>query len=106
MALNNDDFVLLMREIGHWAAATFPGESMEEKLLHLREELDEIEQDSGDSEEWADGVILLFDAARIRGFGAAQVIEAVRRKFAKNKTRKWRRDADGVYRHVKDNGSE
>lgn len=96
-----DAFVQMLREIGIWAAATFPGESMDEKLTHLCEEIEEARADPANVEEWADAVILVFDAARAAGHTPDQIVLGVRRKFFKNQNRTWERRDDGVYRHVK-----
>ncbi len=74
----------LQREISSWATVTFPGQTVESKLAHLKDEVDELIQAPGDGEEMADCVILLFNLAELQGF---DLIEEARRKMEKNRLR-------------------
>lgn len=94
------DLFILTDEIAVWAAKTFPDESVEGKLEHLKEEVEELLDDPDDLGEWADCFMLLFDAARKKGLAKAQIIEAMRAKFEVNKTRTWRDVGNGVHKHV------
>lgn len=97
----------LVREAGEWSDETF-GHSWNDgdaagvpSLYHLREEIDELIASPGDLTEWADVVLLLFDAARRRQITVQDIIVAAREKFEVNKRRKWRApDENGVVRHV------
>lgn len=94
----------LVAEIGSWADDTFcafPGNYRGESIVaHLRKEVLELQQNTRDMEEVADCVILLFHLAHQNGWS---LTDAIRRKFAVLKTRKWGEpDADGVIEHVRD----
>lgn len=78
-------------------------------LNHLKEEVQELIDAVGkenEEEEWADCILLLLDAYRIR-YGEKATSEKLE-KMAYNKlyilhTRKWEEDPDqdGVFRHIK-----
>lgn len=92
----------LLIEIGEWAEKTFKSEDARGKILHLREEVDELLENLSDEEEWADCFLLLFDGARKQGFTFEQITELIYRKYQKNLTRTWKEEAGGVYHHVKE----
>ena len=85
----------VQQESGHWIAKTFPGETLEEKLKHLQEEIDELKKCPSDPMEMADCALLLFDIATYHG---VDLLDAARAKLEINRTRKWEKTDDG-YRH-------
>jgi len=87
----------LLPRVAVWAAATFREETVQSKLEHLLEEVQEILAAPGDIEEYADALMLLFDAARLAGFGLAELVSAMDAKFQVNQRREWR-----GFRHVKE----
>lgn len=100
--IEDHELPALLREVGEWAQKTFPDESVKGKLLHLREEVDELLEAPGDEGEWADCFLLLFDAARKQGLAFNDVANMILRKYKKNRARKRKAEPDGVYHHVKE----
>lgn len=71
-------------------------------LTHLRRELEEIENDPNDIEEWADAMLLFMHGLRERGFSIASLVIALEKKFEVNRNRKWKApDEHGVVEHEK-----
>lgn len=88
----------LQRQIGIWAALTFPHQTAASKLAHLRDEVTELEQAPADGEEMADIAILLFALAELAG---CDLLAEIQKKFQKNKARQWGQpDARGVVKHI------
>lgn len=89
-----------------WSQATFGPDGERGPtgpLNHLAKEVREALANPDDLTEYADLVFLVFDAARRAGFSYAQLEEAVTRKLAVNKARRWGpRSADGVVEHVRE----
>jgi len=84
-----------------WASQTFPGQSVESKIKHLKTEILELEAAPMDGEEMADCVILLASIASEANINLAEVSWA---KLEKNKTRVWSEpDEDGIRRHLDTN---
>lgn len=71
-------------------------------LKHLQREVQELLDNPNDPMEWADCFLLLLDAARRKGYSVEQLTEFAIQKLAINKTRKWEKQEDGVFLHVKD----
>lgn len=87
--------------VARWAAVAFPNSSPQTKLLHLKEEVDELlkaEAAHGDVEsEAADILLILLHYAESHGFS---LMAAALAKFEVVKARKWGPpDAQGVVRH-------
>jgi hypothetical protein len=73
-----------------WSEITFgPGARTLGVLNHIRSELDEIEADPTDLEEWVDVVILAFDGAWRAGWEPQEIIDAIVAKQSKNEARTW-----------------
>ena len=91
----------LQRDLGHWSDSVFGKRSDPSgPLKHLKEEVDEVLERPDDVEEWADCLLLLLDAARIKGIDACSLLLACQSKLEKNKQRKWGKpDSDGIFRH-------
>lgn len=66
-----------------------PGPRAAGVVDHIRKELREIEENPGDLAEWIDVVILALDGAWRTGATAAQIIDALVAKQAKNEARSW-----------------
>lgn len=73
-----------------WSHKTFgPGTRLLGVLDHIRKELEEIEANPSDVEEWVDVIILAFDGAWRAGWEPQQIIDAIKAKQAKNEARTW-----------------
>lgn len=74
-----------------WSIQTFgPGDRTKGVIDHIKKELIEIEQSSGqDIEEWIDVIILALDGAWRAGFTTTQITDALYMKQVKNELRKW-----------------
>ena len=92
----------LLREVGAWAQRAFPNESVQGKLEHLQEEVNELRENTNDKEEWADCFLLLFDAARKNGYTFDDIANLILRKYQKNLKRSWKEDSAGVYHHFEE----
>ena len=88
-------------EMTDWAEKTFPQRTNHSILTHLRRELDEIEANPDDVEEWADAMLLFLHGLRERKIDLKHLIVALDIKFEKNKKRKWGTpDEHGVVEHL------
>jgi len=95
------DWNRIQNTIFNWSEITFPDSGVKSKLAHLREEIDEIDDDPTNLEEWADGAILFINAAKSAGYSMTQIYDAVELKHEKNTQRKWGLpDENGVVHHV------
>jgi NTP pyrophosphatase (non-canonical NTP hydrolase) len=93
-------------EITAWQKETFPTATMQSKIAHLKQELEEVlDPDQSFAAlrlEFADCLFLLFGAASVAGMSYADIIEAIDHKFERNKNRKWGTpDKDGIVNHIK-----
>jgi NTP pyrophosphatase (non-canonical NTP hydrolase) len=101
---------VLLDDIGVWSTKTFPNQTSISKLCHLTKEVEELKEAIAKKHsreekalEFADCFTLLFDSARIEGFNASDIKEAMEAKYEINKNRKWGvPDENGVIHHVKD----
>jgi hypothetical protein len=66
-----------------------PGERAAGIIAHIKKELDEIEENTLDLEEWIDVVILAFDGAWRSGYTSDQITDMLRKKQVKNELRLW-----------------
>jgi NTP pyrophosphatase (non-canonical NTP hydrolase) len=90
----------LVREIGVWNRETFPTVTLKAKAEHLRREAIELAQDLNDENEMADIFILLAGIVDYLGVDLAQAVE---KKMAKNRKRKWGPpDEHGVVEHIEE----
>jgi len=96
--IDNNSLIDFQNSIHEWASSTFPGQSVESKIKHLKTEILELEAAPSDGEEMADCFILLASIASEANINLAEVSWA---KLEKNKTRVWSEpDADGIRRHL------
>jgi len=98
------DMKAFFDEKAAWSLATFgPSDRYDRVVAHIRKELEEIEADPTDLEEWIDVVQLAMDGAwRAAGADGARFVEALITKHRKNLARKWTVGPDGVAEHVRE----
>lgn len=88
-----------------WSLATFPDATAVSSLRKLESEIKEIESDieTGQRrpEEYADALMCLFNSAGRNGITVVEIIDAFSAKLEVNKARKWRRNPDNSYSHIK-----
>ena len=96
-----NDWDLMQTALCNWAKETF-GDQIHQAGTHskLMEEIEELGEDFTDLEEYADVMILFVQVAKDSGFTMSDIFNAVRRKFAKNKTRTWEKSGDGKFQHT------
>jgi hypothetical protein len=88
---------------GEWSDATFGARSPLGPLHHLKKEVEEVIDDPGDIEEYADCGLLLMDALRLAGFTMDDLYDAMWLKFEKNKNRTWGiPDEYGCSEHIRE----
>lgn len=83
------EFQAWLEQHKQWADATFPSQTIQEKLEHCDEELQEILAQPTDLHEWADATILLLNALVTQGYTLEQLLEAMQEKHEICKKRKW-----------------
>lgn len=66
-----------------------PGHRSKGIIEHIRKELEEIEAEPLDLEEWVDVLILALDGAWRAGWHAEEIIRAYHAKVKKNSEREW-----------------
>lgn len=92
----------LQNEIVAFTNKTFGQSTVDAKLRHLADEVEETRATPEDRLEWADCVILLLDAAHRAGLTLDDLHQAVKQKMEINASRKWGApDEHGVVRHIK-----
>lgn len=88
-----------------WSEKTFPEATPLSSLCKLREEIKEIEQDLSQGnlypEEYADAMMCLLDSAKRAGITVEEILLAYELKTEKNKKRKWSKNPDNSYSHIK-----
>ena len=91
---------------GVWSDSTFGKGDGRGALNHLKREVEEVHEARGTPDqlvEYADCLMLLFDAARRDGFKASDVLQAAWAKLRVNLEREWGdRNEDGSVEHVRD----
>lgn len=101
----------LIDQIIIWQNDTFPSATAKSKLLHLREEIEELLMEINNpnmciedlESEFADCFLLLFGAANKIGFTLKDIQRIMSEKLNKNKMRNWQEpDENNVYRHIKE----
>ncbi len=96
-------------EVVKWQKETFPTASPGSKIAHLKQEVEELENDVaggnliGAQKEFADCFLLLFGAAYASGYSWKDIWQFIDWKMQVNKKRKWGKpDANGVVNHIKE----
>ena len=98
--------------ITNWQKETFPNSNANSKIVHLKQEVDELQSDvmynSIDARlEFADCFILLFGAAKAHGMSYEDICAAIDEKMHINVNRKWGKpDKNGVVNHIKNETNE
>ena len=99
------DIVNLENERFAWSIVTFPEATSISSLRKLEGEVLEIEADINagikEPEEYADALMCLFDSAGRHGISVEEIIIAFAKKLEKNKKRKWNKNPDDTYSHIK-----
>lgn len=100
-------FELHLAQQREFSLKTFgPGTRTAGVIDHIRRELNEIEADPSDIEEWIDVVILGLDGAWRAGYEPHEIITALREKQARNQAREWpdwrTADPDRAIEHVRE----
>jgi NTP pyrophosphatase (non-canonical NTP hydrolase) len=94
----------------NWSLKNFPQATPISSLRKLEGEIKEVEQHLSDpgqfnrgelSEEYADCLMCLFDSAGRFGISPVEIFEAFEKKLAINKARKWEKNPDNTYSHIK-----
>lgn len=90
-----------------WSREVFTEATAESALLKCEEEIREIRADieaEGHSvpEEYADVIMCLFDSAGRHKINAEEIMEAYAMKIEKNINRKWKKNPDNTYSHIKE----
>lgn len=84
------DFVQMCREQEEWSRATFGDKpTVHSVIAHLEKEIGELKADPMDPKEWADVIILGIEGMLRAGYPPESVENAIRRKMAINRARKW-----------------
>jgi len=101
------DLVGHLRRQRDFSLRTFgPGHRTKMVLDHIRKELDEIEADPLDLEEWVDVILLALDGAWRVGMDPEVIAAAIDRKQAKNEKRTWpdwrTADPNRAIEHIKE----
>lgn len=99
------DLVEMEEERLKWSLETFPEATPISSLRKAEEEMKEVEVniESGikDEEEYADWLMCLLDSAGRDGIWVGDILIAFARKKEKNKLRKWKKNPDNSYSHIK-----
>ena|ERR1044072_1691099 len=96
-----------------WSRKTFPEATAMSSLEKLKQEIKEVEDEyaldlpeffkQGElAEEYSDCLMCIFDSAGRAGITVTQIRDAFEKKLEKNKARKWQKNDDNTYSHVKD----
>lgn len=84
------DLIKHLKRQSSFSLKTFgPGSRTKGVLDHIRKELNEIEQQPNDLEEWVDVILLAFDGAWRSGATPEQIVEMLNAKQTKNEARDW-----------------
>lgn len=84
------DLLEFIKDYQNWNQETFgPGERTKGHIDHIQEELTEIEKDPHDTVEWVDIMFLAISGALRHGASPEEIVETMRAKLAKNKSREW-----------------
>jgi len=101
------DLTDLLRAQREWSTETFgPGSRLQGVLAHIRKEIEEVEANPTDVEEWIDVVILALDGAWRAGHEPEEIVAALIAKYEENRNRVWpdwrTADPNGAIEHVRE----
>jgi hypothetical protein len=100
------NLIELEKERLEWSLKTFPEATPIASLRKLESEIQEIEDDIKNGfqvpEEYADALMCLFDSAGRHGISVEEIIKAFAVKLDINKARKWKKNPDNSYSHIKE----
>jgi hypothetical protein len=103
--MNTPNLIELEAERLEWSLKTFPEATPLSSLFKLESEIAEIKHDLEHGkrrpEEYADALMCLFDSAGRQGINPKEIINAFAQKLEVNKARKWVKNPDNSYSHVK-----
>lgn len=91
---------ILFWDIHLWSRRTFGTQRLGGVLAHLSKEVKELRDDPCDLEEYADVLMLVFDAASHAGYTYLELIKATRQKLEENERRHWVKQPDGSFQHT------
>ena len=87
---NKFDFIEFLNHKISWSAKNFgPGRRTKGIVAHIRKELQEVEANPTDLEEWADIILLAIDGAWRSGATSEQIAGMLMGKMRKNELRNW-----------------
>jgi len=103
------DIIALEKQRMAWSFRTFPEATQFSSLSKLKEEIKEVHlallppfgNDEETHEEYADCLMCLFDSAGRAGISVEQIFVAFEKKLAINMERKWIKNPDNTYSHIK-----
>lgn len=73
-----------------WSVEAYgPGKRATGILAHIRKELNEVEAEPEDPEEWVDIILLALNGLQRLDLGGEKIIELIQHKVDKNKARSW-----------------
>lgn len=100
--VNHDPFYHVRNQHAEWSDRQFGNVGPVGPLKHLAKEANEAAEAPDDISEFADIIMLVWDATRRAGFSDEQLAEAVAEKLERNKRRTWGVVTDGEpCHHVK-----
>lgn len=89
----------LFKRFLHFCEKTYPEAKAQDYLTKLNEEAEELLAEPS-MEELVDCILVLVGLSRFLPGDLKNALEA---KIAKNESRRWERQANGTYRHIKSN---
>lgn len=97
------DFDYFQQIHGIWSDKTFGARSALGPLHHLKKEIEEVINDTGNIDEYADCGLLLMDSLRLAGFSMHDLYQAMLEKFQVNQLRTWGQpDENGTVEHIRE----
>ena len=100
MGTEKDVFDALQLECGTWADKTFPTNTQQSIINHLKKEVTQELHPDCEPDELADCILLLIHLAHKRGLS---LYDEVRKKFEINKARKWGKpNEQGFVEHIRE----
>ena len=107
--INNKKLKRFIEERNRFSSKAFGSRKVRDclgPLHHLKEEVQELIEDTDDTMEWADCVLLLLDAAWRKGHSLQDLFDFAEAKLKINKKRKWKKSKNGVFNHIKEKKPE